>query len=259
MKMSETAVIVTGASAGIGKATAVLLAQKGANVVITARRVERLQQLAAELDHLAGKVIPIAGDIGDANFAQALIAETVDIFGKVDVLVNNAGIGNKSTLTETPIAHMQTILTTNVLGLMAATNAAVPQMKQQGFGQIINISSIVGQRPVPKSGIYCASKTAVNFLTRSLRMELRHDPIKVTLVYPGLTNTEFSESKLGESGTNRFGARGVPAERVGHAIVRAIENGRLEVYVTPIDWLFVHVNRLFPRTLDWIFARIPFN
>lgn len=252
MEINGNVVIVTGASAGIGRATAVSLHQTGAHVVISARREARLQTLADELAGSPGRVLPIAGDIQDTDFAQALVARTIAEFGRVDVLINNAGLGHRSLLSDMPLTDAQTIWNTNVIGLLAATQAAVAQMKQQGGGQIINVSSIVGQRPLPNSGVYCASKTAVNFLSRSLRMELKPHNIIVTLVYPGLTATEFAAVRLGKPGGNRFGLKGIPAERAARAIVKSIRYGRSEVYVTWYDWLFVHLNRLFPRTIDTI-------
>lgn len=251
MKIKGCVVIVTGASAGIGRATAVSLIQSGAHVTITARREARLHALAAELADSPGRVMAIAGDIQNANFAQELVTRTVAEFGRVDVLINNAGLGHRSRLADMPLTDMQTIWNTNITGLMAATQAAVAQMKQQGSGQIINVSSIVGQRPLPGSGVYCASKTAVNFLSRSLRMELKPDNIIVTLVYPGLTATEFGTARLGEEGSNRFGLKGIPAERAAQAIVNAIRHGRTEVYISWYDWIFTHANRLFPRLIDW--------
>jgi short-subunit dehydrogenase len=257
VEIRNSVVVVTGASAGIGRATAVALVQSGANVVVSARRAERLQQLADDLAEEPGRCLVVAGDVQEETFAQALIARTVAEFGRVDVLINNAGLGHRSPLAEIPLADMQTIWNTNVMGLMAATQAAVAHMKQQGGGQIINVSSIVGQRPLPGSGVYCASKTAVNFLSRTLRTELRPYHITVTLVYPGLTATEFADAKLGQSGRNRFSLKGVPPRRVAQAIVKAIRYGRTEVYVTWYDWLFVHVNRLFPRTIDWVIRGEP--
>ncbi len=250
MKIKGCVVIVTGASAGIGRATAVSLIQSGAHVVITARREDRLQELA-ELADSPGRVMTIAGDIQNTDFAQELVVRTVAEFGRVDVLINNAGLGHRSRLADMSLTDMQTIWNTNVKGLMAVTQAVVAQMKQQGSGQIINVSSIVGQRPLPGSGVYCASKTAVNFLSRSLRMELKPDNIIVTLVYPGLTATEFGTSRLGKKGSNRFGLKGIPAERAAQVIVNAIRYGRTEVYISWYDWLFTHANRLFPRLIDW--------
>ncbi|MCB9418479.1 MAG: SDR family NAD(P)-dependent oxidoreductase [Ardenticatenaceae bacterium] len=251
MEINGRTIIITGASAGIGRATAVSLAQSGANIVIIARREARLQALAGELADSPGQVLAIAGDIQDPTFAQELIARTVGQFGRLNVLINNAGVGHLSQLAEMPLTDVQTIWNTNVNGLIAATQAAVAQMKRQGGGQIINVSSILGQRPLPGSGVYCASKTAVNFLSRSLRMELKGENIIVTLVYPGLTTTEFSAARLGQQGGSRLGIKGIPAERVARAIVQAIRYGRTEVYVSWYDWLFAHSNRLFPRLIDW--------
>ena len=255
MEIRDSVVIVTGASAGIGWATAVSLIQSGAHVVITARREARLQALAAELAGSSGQILVIAGDIQDEVFVRELVSRTVAKFGRVDVLINNAGLGHRNSLTNMPLADMHMIWNTNVMGLIAATQAAVAQMKQQGGGQIINVSSIVGQRPLPGNGVYCASKTAVNFLSRSLRMELNPDNIIVTLVYPGLTATEFATARLGEQGGNRFGLKGIPAERAAQAIVNAIRYGRTEVYISWYDWLFTHANRLFPRLIDWGISR----
>lgn len=255
--IANRVVIVTGASAGIGRATAVNLAQAGANVVLTARRADRLQALLAKLADFPGERLAVPGDIQTTSFSQTIIRETVSRFGRVDVLVNNAGLGHHSPLSETPVAEMRTIFDTNVLGLMALTQTAVAQMKQQGGGQIINISSIVSQRPLPNNGVYCASKTAVNFLSRTLRLELAPDNITITLVYPGLTATEFAQARLGQKGGNRFGLSGIPPERVAQKIQQAIRHGRTEVYITWYDWLFSHINRLFPKTIDRILRYAP--
>lgn len=249
-------VIVTGASAGIGRATAVALVQNGANVVAVARRAGRLDALARDLRREPGRLLPIAGDIRQPPFARQLAAATVGAFGRIDVLVNNAGIGHRSALADMPAEDVATLLDTNVVALVQLTQAVIPHMRRQGSGHIINVSSIVGERPLPNSALYCASKASVNMLSRSLRMELRPDHIRVTVVYPGLTETEFGTARLGEQGTNRFGLNGVPAERVAHRIVAAIHHGRDEVYISPFDWLFVQLNRHFPRLTDWLVARV---
>lgn len=244
--------IVTGASAGIGWATARALAQAGANVVLTARRRERLERLAAVLAGYPGERLVVAGDIRDEAFAQALVARTVDRFGRIDVLINNAGIGHRSAIATMPTEDIHTVLDTNVRGLLYATRAAVKQMKQQHSGRIVNVSSIVSHQPMPQDGVYTASKTAVNYLSRNLRMELRPFNIGVTLVYPGRTQSEFGEARLGRKGNQRIGPDPVPAHRVAHKIVAALRQERDEVYITWYDWLFVQTARLFPGLLDWV-------
>lgn len=256
MEIRDRVIIVTGASAGIGRATAVALSQLGAHLVLTARREERLAALAGELGQNPSRPLLLPGDVGDPAFARELVMQAKTQFGQVDVLINNAGVGHRSGLVDMPLVDMQTIWQTNVVGLLAATQAVVPIMRQQRAGQIVNVSSIVGQRPLPLSGVYCASKTAVNFLSRSLRMELRGTGITVTLVYPGLTATEFADARLGTPGANRFGLRGISPERVAARIITAIRKNQAEVYVTTWDWAFTHLNRLFPRTMDWFITRV---
>ena len=255
MKIADSVIIVTGASAGIGAETVRVLAQKGANVVLTARRAERLQALATHLAHYPGERLVVAGDIGEEAFCQELVRRTVEAFGRVDVLVNNAGIGHRSTLQEIPTDDVRTIMDTNVLGPVYAIQAVLPHMLRQRRGQIVNVSSIVGQQIVPESSLYCASKTTLNALTRGLRMELQGQPILVTLVYPGLTETEFYQARLGTEVKRRVRRTGVPARRVAEAIADAIAHDRREVYITWPDWLLVQASRLFPRALDWVVGR----
>lgn len=208
-RVKDKIVIVTGASAGIGRATAVAFAAQGAHVVVAARREDRLQDLAAEIAHYPGRCLVVPGDISQQAYCARLIAETIDQFGRLDVLVNNAGLGHHSALANIPGQDIKTIFDVNVLGMMFATQAVIPHMRRQGSGQIINVSSIVSMRPLTMSGAYCASKSAVNFLSRSLRMELHRQKIIITLIYPGLTATEFAAAKLGQPGA-RLGMRGIP-------------------------------------------------
>ncbi len=254
--LTNKVILLTGASAGIGRATAVALAQAGANVALVARRQERLEALVEALAAYPGQRLAMAGDVGDEAFAQTAVAQTITTFGRLDVLVNNAGLGHRSHLADMPAADMHRLWDTNVMGLLYFTQAAIPQMKEQGSGHIINVSSIISQRPLPTMGLYCASKTAVNFISRTLRMELRPYHIHVTIVYPGRTQSEFGDALLGQPGANPSRIARVSAERVAQAIVKAIHTGKTEVYITWIDWLFTHGNRLFPHATDWLVERI---
>lgn len=250
MQVAGSVVVVTGASAGIGAATVEALARRGADVVLVARRAERLADLVERLQALPGRRLALPGDIADPAFCRQVVAETVAAFGRIDVLINNAGVGHTRLLVELTPDDMHRILDTNVLGLMHLTQAALAPMQAAGRGQIIHVSSIVGQRPLPRGGFYAGTKAMVNFLGRGLRMELRGSGIAVTLVYPGLTATEFHLATLGGGRPLRGNVRGVSAARVAQAIVGAIEHRRREVYVTWYDWGFTHLCRLFPRTVD---------
>ena len=248
IKLSEKVAIVTGASAGIGAAVVRALAAEGANVLLTARRAERLNALVTELTMLPGRRVALAGDIRDAAFCQQLIEAAASEFGRIDILINNAGLGHRSPLSQTPVEHMQTIVDTNLLAVMQTCQAAIPYMRKQGEGHIVNVSSIVGQRPLPNSGFYCASKSALNFLSRSLRMELSAENITVSLLYPGLTATEFQDAVLGGGRKQRW--RGVRPERVAKVTLRGLKKRQQEIYITQIDRVFTHFNRLFPHLTD---------
>lgn len=250
MPIKDLVVIVTGASAGIGAAIARALLREGASVMLTARRAERLAALATEMAGAPGRCAWLAGDIQDPAFGAQLVTATLERFGRVDVLINNAGLGHRSHLSDLPHDHLHTIIATNLYGVLYTTQAVLPTLRAQGSGQIINVSSIVGQRPLPRSAVYAASKAALNMVSRALRIELRGSGITVTLLYPGLTETEFHKGVLG--GARRRVFPGVAAERVARVTLRAIRKRQREVYVTPLDWAFTHLNRLFPRLSDWL-------
>ncbi len=250
--LTEKVVLVTGASAGIGAAMVRALAQAGAHVLLVARGAEKLAALVDELAHHPGRRVALAGDLRELAFCQQAVSATVAEFGRIDILINNAGLGHRSPISSIPADHMHTIVDTNILAPLHLSQAAVPFMRAQGGGHIINVSSIISQRPLANSGFYCASKTALNFISRSLRMELRRDNIAISILYPGMTDTDFHEAILGGGRKRRWG--GISAERVALATVKAIHTQRSEVYVTTLDWLFTHLNRLMPRLTDRLAA-----
>lgn len=256
MQIAGSVVIVTGASAGIGAATARALAQRGAHVVLSARRAERLTALVDELAAYPGARLALPGDVQDEAYCRQLVADTVTHFGRLDILINNAGLGHRSRISQIDSASLHTILNTNLLGPLYLTQAALPQLRAQGRGQIINISSIVSRRPFADNGIYAASKAALDIISRTLRLELAGSGVVVTLVYPGMTVTDFHASFPDRPGRSNFGWMGVRPEWVARAIVKAIERQRREVFITPWDWAMVHFSRLWPRTTDWIAARL---
>ena len=258
--MRGRVIMITGASAGIGHATALYLAQEGASVVLIARRAERLDALAEQIKYEGhGRALVLVGDVADASFVAQAVAKTLATFGRVDVLLNNAGIGHHSSLMTISEHDMQAIWQTNVMGIHLWSQAVAAEMITQPLqngrrGQIINVSSIVHARPLTYAAVYTASKAAVSHLTRGWRMTLRPYQIVVTAVYPGVTQTEFNQVRLGEVGESSFSRLAVSPERVAFKIGRGIRQSQQEIYVTPIDWLFTHGNRLFPRVLDRVFG-----
>ena len=212
--------VVTGATAGIGAATARALHDRGARVVVAARRADRLEELAAEIDGLA-----VQCDVGDWDQVQALVARAVEWGGRIDVMVNNAGMGSFGRLHEADPAAAAAMVRVNIMGVIHGIRAAGARMAKQGSGGIVNVSSIVGEFPDPGGGAYAATKAAVDLLTRTAYRELRDEGVHVVLVKPALTDTEFSSVARGTG--RRMG--GDPPEKVARWICDALESGSANV------------------------------
>jgi NAD(P)-dependent dehydrogenase (short-subunit alcohol dehydrogenase family) len=252
MKLENKVVILTGATQGIGRAAAFELARAGCRLALAARNAHMLAALAAELGQLGAEAVAIPTDMGDTAQARALAGKTVDAFGKIDVVVNNAGIGVSSPVLCLNEAEARRAMDVNYFGPVALIQAAAPCLKANpDGGVIVNVSSIVGWRAVPGIGGYCATKGALDNLTETLRVELAPDNIRVSAIYPGLTVTNFSRNSLGHVPANRrLTVKGVPSERVGKTIVRAIRTERRDVFVTLLDRAFVIASLAWPWLMD---------
>ncbi|HJR04273.1 MAG TPA: SDR family NAD(P)-dependent oxidoreductase [Methylomirabilota bacterium] len=222
--------LVTGASSGIGAATARALAGAGMRVALCARRKDRLEQLAADLTGQGGEATVHAVDVTDALAVRAMVDEVAERWGRLDVLVNNAGRGFSATLEQTSAEELRALIELNVVAVLGATQAALPIMRRQGRGHIINISSIVGRRAVPYRAAYSATKFALGALSEALRVELTGTGIAVTLVYPiRTTGTEFHEAEVQKVRWRPMGPV-QSAERVAQAILSCVRRPRPEVY-----------------------------
>ncbi len=192
MTLAGRVAVVTGASSGIGGATARLLAKEGCNVVLAARREDRLIALAAELGE--GTLVAPT-DVSDPAACAALVARTLERFGSLDILINNAGLGLYGSIAEGDPEDWRKMFDVNVLGVLYTTRAAVRQMLRQGAGDVLFVSSLAGRR-VPRADgtVYAATKHAVNAIAEGLRMDVHEKGIRVLNVEPGLVRTEFPES-----------------------------------------------------------------
>jgi NADP-dependent 3-hydroxy acid dehydrogenase YdfG len=186
-------VAITGASSGIGKATALLLAAQGAKVVLGARRADRLQALTEQIVAVGGEAAYALTDVKQRADLAGLVELARERFGKLDVLVNNAGIGPISLLDELRVEDWEEMLDVNVKGLLYGIAAALPVFRQQGFGQFVNIASTAGLRIVPTMAVYAATKFAVRAISEGLRQEAG-DKLRVTVVSPGFVHTDFADS-----------------------------------------------------------------
>ena len=192
-KLDGKVAVVTGASSGIGEATAEALAAEGASVVVAARREDRLEDLVGRIEGNGGKVRSVSCDVTDEAQAHALIETAQKEFGRVDILINNAGVMLLSRIDKGLSDQWRQMFDVNVLGLLYATDAAIKVMKGQSAGHIVNISSVAGRKVRVTGGVYSGTKWAVNAISEALRMELQEDGIRVTIVEPGAVKTELTE------------------------------------------------------------------
>jgi short-subunit dehydrogenase len=189
-RLNGQVVIITGASAGIGEATARMLTRQGASVVITARRAERLEALKREFN-ANGRVLTVAGDITSEADRRNLVDQTLSRFGRIDALVNNAGFGQRGPIEIVPVEKIRQNFETNLFSLVALTQLVIPIMREQGRGRIINISSVAGKIARPLSSVYDATKHALEAISDGLRGELAGFGIQVVVIEPGFILTEF--------------------------------------------------------------------
>jgi NAD(P)-dependent dehydrogenase (short-subunit alcohol dehydrogenase family) len=224
-------VAITGASAGIGRATALRLARDGASLVVCARRRDRIEAVASEIVAAGGQALPLVADVTREADMQHLVASAVERFGALDAIVCNAGMGIAGTIEEISAADMQRLMEVNYFGTYHAARAAMPVFRRQGRGHFIIISSIVGKRGVPFMNAYSATKFAQVGLAECMRAELVGTGIHVTLVYPVSTPTEFHDVLERASGARTL-ARGPkqPVEEVADAIAGAIARPVPELY-----------------------------
>jgi NADP-dependent 3-hydroxy acid dehydrogenase YdfG len=250
-------VAVTGASAGIGRETALAFAREGARLVIGARRLDRLEALAEAIRALGTEVLVLETDVAREEAVRRFVHAATERFGRLDVLVNNAGYGVRGRVEETPSAAYERLMRVNYLGTVFGCREAVPIMRRQGSGVIINVSSIVGHRSIPGGAAYAATKAAQISLTESLRVELRGTGVHACSVHPIGTDTEFVEVAARESDGRAGGAIGPQqsAADVARAIVECARRPRAEVYPYPLARILVWLNALAPGAQDWFWAR----
>lgn len=255
-EIRQSRAIVTGASSGIGRAIALELARRGADLVITARRQDRLRSLATEIEGLARRVHAVPGDIADPAVRQQTIDAANSVLGGLDILVNNAGVGAIGLFEHADAQRLRRLMEVNFFALVEMTRLALPLMKKGNRPILVNISSILGHRAVPYNTEYCASKFAVQGFSDALRIELAPQGIDVLVVSPGTTQTEFFDSAtlgVGRPAWPEHAA--VTAAEVAYQVVQAIRAGRRDLI--PYRWgkVLCWLNRLSPALTDRILAR----
>ncbi|MFE9573532.1 SDR family oxidoreductase [Streptomyces sp. NPDC006692] len=218
-------VVITGASSGIGEATALLLAERGAKVVLGARRPELLEALVARIEKAGGQAVYARTDVKRREDLSALVGLACDRYGKVDVLVSNAGVGLISPLDDLRVEYWEEMIDVNLKGVLYGIAAALPVFREQGFGHFVNTVSTAGLRIVPLQAVYAGTKNAVRTISEGLRQEAGSS-VRVTVVSPGVTRTEFADSMAPEMKAqvlDRMGEIAIPPDAIARAIAFAIE------------------------------------
>lgn len=220
----QKVVLITGASSGIGEATARLLARKGLQVVLGARRTDRLETLVSEIRAKGGTAEYHALDVTNLEDMQAFVGFAKETFGRIDVIVNNAGVMPLSKLEALKTDEWNRMIDVNIRGVLHGIAASLPVMQQQGSGQVINMSSIGGHAVSPTAAVYCATKFAVGAISAGLRQEVSN--IRVTVISPGVTESELADS-ISDNEARQvmqdFRKNAIPADAIARAIAFAIE------------------------------------
>lgn len=248
--------IVTGASSGIGRETALELARQGVSVVVVARREDRLRELVDQIVALGGKTVPVVGDITDPQTRQQAIDAAQAKLGGLDILVNNAGVGATGLFEDADPQRVRRVMEVNFFALVEMTRLALPWLKQGVTPMVVNISSILGHRGVPHNSEYSASKFAVQGFSESIRAEFTRLGIDVLVVSPGTTETEFFDRVIEHTTEPNWPKhKPISAAAVARQIVQAIRAGRHEII--PYRWgrILCWLNRLSPRLVDGLMAR----
>jgi NAD(P)-dependent dehydrogenase (short-subunit alcohol dehydrogenase family) len=246
--LKNRVIVITGGSAGIGRATALAFAREGAHVVIAARRREKLDEVCREVEALGARCLAVVTDVAQQEQVEHLLEATLETFGQVDVWVNNAGYGISAPVALTTPEAMERIWRVNYMGAFYGTQAALRQMRRQGRGHIMNVSSMAARFPLPLGGAYTATKYAMNGLTETLALELEGSGIHASVIMPGVTETEFVQAMEKKIPDVEAGWTGpiASAESVAKRIVACAKRPRKMVYVLPFGRLALSVCDLFP-------------
>ena len=253
-------VIVTGASSGIGRETAMAFAQAGARVILAARGETALRDVANEIVRTTGssandqsnRVLVVPTDVTKDENVRQLIAAVVAQFGRLDILINNAGIGMRAPVADMPLDDVRYLMEVNFYGPLRCIQAVLPQMRKQGAGQIVNVGSVLSIIVAPRNSAYCASKFALLALSDALRLELHGTGIDVISVLPAYTDTGFFEHMFRYGGPTRVSPfKGQHPAKVARAILRACAKRKRDVVLTVSAQLGIWLRRLAPGLLDF--------
>jgi short-subunit dehydrogenase len=252
MKLQGKVAVITGASMGIGEEIAKLFAQEGARLVLCARDLAR-QEAARQRIGAGENAISVSCDVGKRDQVEAMTQAAMSKFGRIDILVNNAGFGLNDALAVLDMAQCRQLFDTNLFGAMECMQAVIPIMRQQGGGDIVNVSSVSGHIPTPYMGAYSASKHAMHAIGMAARIELQKDNINVLTVSPGYIATDFSNNMVKGKSSQRFSGAAryaVGPDVVALATLRGLLKRKREVVVPRLYSIFIKLYENFPGIVE---------
>lgn len=252
--IQDQVVVITGASSGIGRETAIAFGMRGASVVLAARSETALAEVAREVERLGGKALPVPVDVGDWPQVERLAEAAIARFGRIDTWVNNAAVSAYAMVEAMEVEEIDRIVRVNLLGQIYGMKAVLPHFRRQHSGTIINVASALAERAVPLQATYCATKHGIKGFTEALRLELKHEQsgIDVVLVLPSSINTPFFEHARSKLGVLPMPIPPVYGPRVvARAIVASAEHPCRDLYVGGGGRLFGIAQRISPALLDW--------
>lgn len=251
-KLRGTTAVITGATSGIGRETALGFARAGSQVVVAGRRKERLRELVSEIEAKGGEALAVPTDVANQAQVEQLIEKAVARFGRIDTLVNNAGVGIAARFADMSLEDFRRVMDVNFWGAVYACKAVLPQMRAQSSGGvIINVSSILGKRGMPFETAYCASKFALAGFSEALRTEVMSDRIDVSTIFPGAVETEIFETSANQTGLEmpsylpKF-----PAKEMARIIVRDARFPQPEIVMALDAQVINFFNKFAPGLMD---------
>ncbi len=252
MELKNKVIWITGASSGIGEALAYVCAEEGAKVILSARRVDELNRVCTNCNTGKDNSLVLHLDLGDTEHVEDKVKEVVEKFGRIDILINNSGMGHRTLAVNTPTTVDRKVMEVNFFGTINLTKAVARQMQQQKSGKLVIVTSIMGKYGMPLYSTYAASKHALYGYFESLRQELFKDNISVLIVSPGFINTDVSTKLLKEDGS-AYGIKsdaqekGMSAKDCARGIVSAIKTNRNHKFVGKYEIFSVYVKQFFPK------------
>ena len=252
--LTDKVVVITGASSGIGESCALSFSKQGAKVVLAARSTDKINVLAKRIG--SDNAMAVTVDVSSEQQVNTMVQQVIERFGQVDVLINNAGVGIKGSVVDAPLEEFDQVLRTNFHGVLYGIRAVYPVMKKKGGGTIVNVSSVAGFKGFYDSGLYSASKFAVNGLSESLGEDARKDNIHVLLVCPGKVETEFENNVIYRDEPCQNKRTGISADEVAHAIIEGVQKKRKMIVIGKKCVPLYLLNRLSPRLTNYIIRYI---